>query len=310
MNARILSLSALLLAGIATTSFAQRDGFPGRMGGHGMRATVIQAPGATPRAVTPAPGAVTPTPGAVTPTPAADDRGRGMARHGRPMHAPGRFDGRSDVRGLRADNRGDGDDRAFYERHQFERNPYARNTFERRLRDDDDSFRADSGFRDDSGFRAADGFRDESGFREGDQFNYRDGGRASYERRRDLGGPGGDHRGAGDRAGAYLDRRDYYRGGPDTARWERNRYPAAYTSRQRYHGMSWRPPHGYYHRNWRRNEILPVAWYAPEYWLDDWWRYDLPEPPDGYDWVRVGHDALLVDLDTGRIVQVVRSVFA
>ena len=40
----------------------------------------------------------------------------------------------------------------------------------------------------------------------------------------------------------------------------------------------------------------------------DWWSYGLPEPPYGYDWVRVGPDALLVDY-SGRIVQVVRAVF-
>jgi Ni/Co efflux regulator RcnB len=32
-------------------------------------------------------------------------------------------------------------------------------------------------------------------------------------------------------------------------------------------------------------------------------------PPIGYVWVRVGHDALLVDEFNGRVVQVVRYVF-
>lgn len=71
----------------------------------------------------------------------------------------------------------------------------------------------------------------------------------------------------------------------------------------------WRAPSGYYVRAWRYNEVLPRGWYGPEYRLMDWWRYDLPEPPYGYDWVRVGPDVLLVDGFNGRIVQVVRAVF-
>jgi Ni/Co efflux regulator RcnB len=32
-------------------------------------------------------------------------------------------------------------------------------------------------------------------------------------------------------------------------------------------------------------------------------------PPSGFDWVRVGYDAILVDAYTGQVVQVVRMVF-
>jgi Ni/Co efflux regulator RcnB len=114
----------------------------------------------------------------------------------------------------------------------------------------------------------------------------------------------GDERGPGDYRGPG---RDHDRGGGP--RWAPHVYPPTYRSPYRYHGPAWRPPHGYYYRPWRFGEILPYGWYAPDYQLVDWWDYDLPEPPPGYVWVRVGADALLVEGYSGRIVQVVRYLF-
>ena len=91
--------------------------------------------------------------------------------------------------------------------------------------------------------------------------------------------------------------------------WQRGRYPPIYYSPHRYHGHVWRPPSGFYVRSWRFGEYLPSGWYGHNYRLTDWWAYDLPEPPYGYEWVRVGADVLLVDIYTGRIVQVVRLLF-
>ena len=102
----------------------------------------------------------------------------------------------------------------------------------------------------------------------------------------------------------------YDRGGPppNAQRWAPRRYPPVYNSPSRYRGAYWRPPEGFYVRSWRYGEVLPRGWYGPDYRLFDWWSFALPEPPPGYDWVRVGPDALLVD-DYGRIYQVVRGVF-
>jgi len=101
----------------------------------------------------------------------------------------------------------------------------------------------------------------------------------------------------------------YDRGPPPNApRWAPRRYPPAYNSPSRYRGPSWRPPEGYYVRTWRYGEVLPRGWYGPDYQLFDWWSFALPAPPPGYDWIRIGRDALLVD-DYGRIYQVVRGVF-
>ncbi|MBX3485675.1 RcnB family protein, partial [Phenylobacterium sp.] len=105
------------------------------------------------------------------------------------------------------------------------------------------------------------------------------------------------------------DRRDWDRR-DDRQRWEYGRYPRAYVSAQRYRYIhTWRPPSGFYVRVWNYGDFLPRGWFGPGYWLIDPWEYDLPLPPPGFDWVRVGDDALLVDQYTGRIVQVVRNVF-
>ena len=56
-------------------------------------------------------------------------------------------------------------------------------------------------------------------------------------------------------------------------------------------------------------EILPRGWYDEPYRLMDWWIYGLPMPPPGYDWVRVGYDAVQIDSWNGRVVQVVRMLF-
>lgn len=90
--------------------------------------------------------------------------------------------------------------------------------------------------------------------------------------------------------------------------WQRGRYPSVYFSSSRYR-YPWRPPSGYYAYNWGFGDFLPRQWYGPGSGLMDPWRYDLPLPPPGYDWVRVGYDAVLVDQFTGRVVQVVRNIF-
>ena len=71
----------------------------------------------------------------------------------------------------------------------------------------------------------------------------------------------------------------------------------------------WRPPSGFYSRDWRFGEYLPRSWYGAGWWLEDPWAFRLPLPPPGYGWVRSGDDALLIDRHTGRVVQVVRDVF-
>ncbi|HEV2530600.1 RcnB family protein [Phenylobacterium sp.] len=95
----------------------------------------------------------------------------------------------------------------------------------------------------------------------------------------------------------------------DHPQWRPGAFPPSFASHHRFRDRPYRrPPHFFVHA-WSFGEFLPPAWYGPEYLIADWWDYDLPAPPYGYDWVRVGDDAVLVEDYSGRIVQVVRALF-
>ena len=79
--------------------------------------------------------------------------------------------------------------------------------------------------------------------------------------------------------------------------------------RYQWFGSPWRPPVGFYSFRWQYGQTLPWSWYTPNYYLNDYWAYGLPMPPIGCEWVRVGDDAILVDVFTGRIYQVVYNLF-
>jgi Ni/Co efflux regulator RcnB len=70
-----------------------------------------------------------------------------------------------------------------------------------------------------------------------------------------------------------------------------------------------RPP-GWTSHRWGYGEILPRAYWGAEYLLADYWLFALEVPPVGYEWVRDGSDALLVNTDSGEILQVEYGVFA
>lgn len=70
-----------------------------------------------------------------------------------------------------------------------------------------------------------------------------------------------------------------------------------------------RPP-GWSSHRWGYGEILPRAYWGAEYLLADYWLFALEVPPVGYEWVRDGSDALLVNTDSGEILQVEYGVFA
>ena len=68
-------------------------------------------------------------------------------------------------------------------------------------------------------------------------------------------------------------------------------------------------PHGWAAHHWAFGQILPRAYWAPEYLLSDYWLFALEVPPAGYEWVRDDSDALLVSTDPGEILQVEYGVF-
>ena len=73
--------------------------------------------------------------------------------------------------------------------------------------------------------------------------------------------------------------------------------------------VAYRQPAGFYVHRWTFGERLPVAFFARDYWIADFSLYGLMAPWAGYEWVRVGDDALLVDVETGEVIRVEYGLF-
>lgn len=115
--------------------------------------------------------------------------------------------------------------------------------------------------------------------------------------------------GAGDRQ-RFVQEHDRTGWDHNRPHWSQNRYPHVFQSHHRFHRGRFFWPRGFGFRAFAFGEILPpIFWTSPDYLIEDWWDYDLPYPPPGYEWVRAGDDALLVDEYDGRIVQVIREIF-
>jgi Ni/Co efflux regulator RcnB len=69
-------------------------------------------------------------------------------------------------------------------------------------------------------------------------------------------------------------------------------------------------PHGWVAHRWAYGQILPRAYFGASYLIADYWLFALEVPPAGFEWVRDDTDALLVNVDTGEILQVEYGVFA
>ena len=54
---------------------------------------------------------------------------------------------------------------------------------------------------------------------------------------------------------------------------------------------------------------LDTLFYSSRYWIDDPWTYRLPEVYGPYRWIRYYDDALLVDIYTGEVVDVIPNFF-
>jgi Ni/Co efflux regulator RcnB len=84
----------------------------------------------------------------------------------------------------------------------------------------------------------------------------------------------------------------------------------AVTATHHFNAGVYRAPPGYAYRRYNIGERLEPAFYARDYWLADYATYQLVAPPDGYTWVRFGPDAMLIDEDTGEVVQVQYGIFS
>ena len=110
-------------------------------------------------------------------------------------------------------------------------------------------------------------------------------------------------------------RRDYRDG--NYRRWSDN-----WRNDRRYDWRRWRDrnrslfrlgfyydPFGWSYRRWSIGSFLFPSYYGSRYHLNDPWRYRLPPAYGPYRWVRYWDDALLVNIYTGEVVEVMHNFF-
>jgi hypothetical protein len=84
-----------------------------------------------------------------------------------------------------------------------------------------------------------------------------------------------------------------------------------YRSRNRslFHLGFYYDPFGWNYRRWSIGSLLYPSYYGSSFWLNDPWQYRLPTAYGPYRWVRYWNDALLVNIYTGEVVDVVHGFF-
>jgi len=91
---------------------------------------------------------------------------------------------------------------------------------------------------------------------------------------------------------------------------DRGAYQHNFQAARTYRIGPYHRPAGWVAHHWGYGEILPRAYWGAQYLLADYWLFALEVPPVGYEWVRDGNDALLVNTNSGEILQVEYGVFA
>ena len=90
---------------------------------------------------------------------------------------------------------------------------------------------------------------------------------------------------------------------------DRDAYRHNYQAARTFHVGAYRRPPGFAVRHWGYGDRLPRAYWTSQYILADYWLFALEVPPVGYEWVRVDGDALLIDINTGEVLQSEYGVF-
>jgi hypothetical protein len=136
----------------------------------------------------------------------------------------------------------------------------------------------------------------------------------------------GDRRWDGNRDGRWDGDRNDRRRYDNDRRWDRdgrNAWNRDWRRDNRYNWYNYRNTNRHVFRlgryyspynNWsyRRLNIgffLQPLFYSSSYWINDPWQYRLPEVYGPYRWVRYYDDALLVDVYTGEVVDVIYDFF-
>jgi Ni/Co efflux regulator RcnB len=91
---------------------------------------------------------------------------------------------------------------------------------------------------------------------------------------------------------------------------DRDAYRHNFQAARSYRIGPYHRPSGWHEHRWVYGEVLPRAYWAPEYIIGDYWLFALEVPPAGYEWIRDGNDALLIDVSSGEILQVEYGVFS
>jgi hypothetical protein len=71
----------------------------------------------------------------------------------------------------------------------------------------------------------------------------------------------------------------------------------------------WVWPPGYRYQRWVVGGVLPPVFLGSAYYYANWAAVGLTPPQPGYQWIQYGPDLLLVELATGRVVDVAYDVF-
>lgn len=98
-----------------------------------------------------------------------------------------------------------------------------------------------------------------------------------------------------------------------TGDWRRDNRYDWHNYRSRYGSLfrlgRYYDPYGYNYRRFSIGFNLWPSYYGSSFWLDDPWQYRLPPAYGPYRWIRYYDDALLVNIYTGQVVDVIHNVF-
>lgn len=158
-------------------------------------------------------------------------------------------------------------------------------------------------WRDDNAARSGNWSRQEgrSGYREADRKrqDYRRDSNRQWDRRWDSNR---------NRQVYSQDHRRWDNGWRDNRRYDWSSYRRAYPSAFRL-GAYYSPYRNYSYRRLSIGFFLDSLFFSNRYWINDPWRYRLPDVYGPYRWVRYYDDALLVNTYTGEVADVIYSFF-
>jgi len=104
------------------------------------------------------------------------------------------------------------------------------------------------------------------------------------------------------------DHRQWDRRWRDNNRYDWHRYRNA--NRTVFHvGVYYAPYRNYSYRRLSVGYRLDNLFFGSRYWINDPWQYRLPEAYGPYRWVRYYDDALLVDIYSGEVIDVIHNFF-